>query len=499
MNLYAAFYENFDLQSPFLIDQAGNQWTYGLIEQYTAKLANWLKEMNIGYNSHVLVITEKSPYAVMLYLACLRREAIYVPLNPNFTLNECRFFVDDCKPDLVICDDKFYSFFSQQASTFAYFTATLNQDGSGSLTKSAAYYSTHYQTPYTLGDVVACMIYTSGTTGKPKGAMLSHENLLTNGKDLANIWQFSSNDRLLHMLPIYHVHGLFFALHCVLLTGSSLFWLPRFCVHQTLQYIPYSTVLMGVPTFYNRLVKDERLDAKMCQNMRLFTSGSAPLRPDVFHTFKRMTGHTIVERYGMTETGINTSNPVNNPQPGKVGTPIGGNKILIADENGLVLSDGETGDVYVKGGHVFQGYWQRHDKTTQAFSQNGYFKTGDKGQIDPMGQLVLKGRANDMIITGGMNVYPLEVEYVINQYPGVVENAVVGVEDDDLGERVVVFIVCDENQTIVWQDLQQWLYNQLAAYKVPRYAHFVDELPKNVMGKILKNQLRNLEEPHHSN
>ena len=368
---------------------------------------------------------------------------------------------------------------------------TLESDRAGSLATGAANCSTDFETVRRGPDDLAALLYSSGTTGRPKGIMLSHRNLADNGKTLVDIWGFGSADRLLHALPVFHVHGLFVAISCVLLSGASMRWLEKFDAPQVMGLLPECTVMMGVPTFYTRLLTEDRFAADLCTNMRLFISGSAPLLKETFDEFRSRTGHAIVERYGMTETNMNTSNPLHGERrAGTVGPPLPGVEVRVVNDLGVSLPAGETGDLQVRGSNVFQGYWRMPEKTREDFTEDGFFNTGDKATISADGYVAIVGRAKDLIICGGLNVYPKEVEQLLDDLEGVVESAVIGVPHEDFGEAVVAVIVPTADIKLNEQAIIDFCKGEIANFKVPKQVFFVDELPRNAMGKVQKNLLR---------
>jgi malonyl-CoA/methylmalonyl-CoA synthetase len=369
----------------------------------------------------------------------------------------------------------------------------LDANGSGSLIKQSRDSATKFGCVNRDEDDMAALLYSSGTTGVPKGIMITHKNLASNARVLVNAWGFSDQDRLLHALPIFHVHGLFVALGCVLMSGASMRWLPKFDSSTVIQYLPESTVFMGVPTYYTRLLDDPKFTRKTAINVRLFISGSAPLLQETFEQFDQRIGQRILERYGMTETNMNSSNPLHEERrAGTVGLPLPGVKIRVTDQNDQIIADGEIGNLQVKGPNVFKGYWKLPDKTAEDFTQDGFFNTGDKGKIDTQGYISIVGRSKDVVITGGLNVYPKEVELVIDKMPGVIESAVFGLPDADFGESVVAVVVLESTQSVDSVEIINLTKTYLANYKVPKRVILVDELPRNTMGKVQKNILREL-------
>ena len=456
-------------------------WTYADLEDRAAAFAGALGALGLAPGDRLITTAGKSPDAVALYLAALARGVTYIPLNPAFTADERRFFVDDAEPGLIVTDDG-------DAAVGDVASLTLDGEGGGTLVDAAeAAQPVAHIVPTDQSDLAA-MLYTSGTTGRPKGAMLTHRGLVENGRALNTIWGFGPDDVLVHGLPVFHVHGLFVALHCAFLSGAPIRFLPRFGVDAVLEALPGSTVMMGVPTHYGRLLDDDRFDARRCADMRLFTSGSAPMTEAMHQRFTERTGHRILERYGMTETGIISSNPLDGDRvPGTVGFALPGMEMRVATDAGPCGTD-QTGVVEVRGQHLFAGYWRLPDKTAAEFRPDGFFITGDVGAMDAQGRLRLEGRAGDMIISGGENVYPKEIELVLDSVPGVVESAVVGAPDADFGEIVVAWLVCegDPDHHAIGAALDQ----RLARFKHPKRYVVVDELPRNTMGKVQKVELR---------
>ena len=492
-NLFSNFQENFpdDLDDQFLITSKGRQVSYLELKDASARIANCLLEAGASPGDRVTVQVEKSVESIFLYLACLRSGLVYHPLNTAYKSSELSFFIENAEPTIVVCSteaiDTFKSIVSKEGiKAFL----TLDSDGSGTLMQKAENLSCDSEVVECKGSETAALLYSSGTTGQPKGIVLSHDNLLKNGETLVHSWGFTSSDQLLHMLPIYHVHGLFVGLNTILLSGAKMIWCEGFNDEEAIEYLPDCTVMMGVPTYYTRLLANSKLGKECCSNMRLFISGSAPLLRETFDNFLQKTGHTILERYGMTETGMNTSNPLNGERrAGTVGIPLSGVTVRVVDESGEDMAADETGDLQVKGPNVFSGYWRMPDKTAEDFTQDGFFNTGDKGTIDSDGYVSIVGREKDMIITGGLNVYPKEIELVIDDMYGVKESAVVGVADSDFGEAVIAVIVSD-GSILNEEKIISICKDQLANFKVPKRIYFIEDLPRNAMGKIQKNLLR---------
>tara|TARA_X000001036_G_scaffold198651_1_gene186929 strand:+ start:456 stop:1964 length:1509 start_codon:yes stop_codon:yes gene_type:complete len=492
-NLFSNFQENFpdDLESQFLVTSKGRHVSYLELNDASARIANYLLELGASPGERVTVQVEKSVESIFLYLACLRSGLVYHPLNTAYKSSELSFFIENAEPTIVICSteavDTYRSIVSKEGiKAFL----TLDSDGSGTLMQEAARFSSNCETRQCKGSETAALLYSSGTTGQPKGIVLSHDNLLKNGETLVNTWAFSSSDQLLHMLPIYHVHGLFVGLNTILLSGASMVWCEGFNAEEAIENLPNCTVMMGVPTYYTRLLSNSKLKKECCSNMRLFISGSAPLLKETFVNFQDKTGHTILERYGMTETGMNTSNPLDGERrAGTVGLPLSGVTVRVVDGSGEEMTTNETGDIQIKGPNVFSGYWRMPDKSAEDFTEDGFFNTGDKGSIDSDGYLSIVGREKDMIITGGLNVYPREIELIIDEINGVKESAVVGVADLDFGEAVIAVIVSD-GSILDEEKIISLCKVQLANFKIPKRIYFIKDLPRNAMGKIQKNLLR---------
>ena len=496
-NLYESFRARFpsDFARPFIETPSGARLCYADLERETGRIAACLQAQGLKKGDRVAVQVEKSPRALFLYLACLRAGLVYLPLNPAYPEPELDFFLGDAKPGLLVCRPESQS----RLETLAFrhgVGAVLNLDraGEGTLSEAAEIFAPlEGSVACTPGDPAA-LLYTSGTTGRPKGALLSHRNLASNAEVLQRAWDFRASDVLLHALPLFHTHGLFVACHCVLQSGASMLLLPKFDADEVLHGLPRASVFMGVPTFYVRLLQHPGLDASGCRNARLFVSGSAPLLPQTFEAFRERTGHTILERYGMTESGMVTSNPLAGTRKvGTVGPPLSGVTLRVVDGSGSALPPGATGAVEFKGPNVFRSYWRMTDRKDQDFTADGYFRSGDLGVLDSDDYLTLVGREKDLIISGGLNVYPKEVESALDRIEGVAESAVIGMPDEDLGERVSAVLV-PETQSDP-PDPAAILTNLkalLAGYKVPKELRFVDELPRNAMGKVQKNRLREM-------
>jgi malonyl-CoA/methylmalonyl-CoA synthetase len=466
-------------------------YTWADLDSITARFARHLQALGVAPGERVAAQVEKSPEAVLLYLACLRAGAVFLPLNTAYTLPELDYFLADAEPRVVVCDPARAGAVAELPGAKGATVLTLGGDGRGSLTAAAEALPTGFETVARAPDDLAALLYTSGTTGRSKGAMLTHDNLAANALTLREAWGFTAADVLLHALPIYHTHGLFVAINTTLLAGARMIFLPRFDPEAVIAALPRASVMMGVPTHYVRLLAHPGLTREACRGMRLFISGSAPLLEETFARFEAQTGHRILERYGMTETGMNTSNPLHGPRrPGTVGPPLPGVEVRVCDEAGRVLGPGETGVLEVRGPNVFKGYWRMPERTREEFRKDGFFVTGDIARIDPDGYVAIVGRSKDLIISGGLNVYPKEVESVIDRLPGVVESAVVGVPDPDFGEAVVAVVVPEKGAAIDAAGVIAAARGQLAGFKVPKRVVLADALPRNSMGKVQKNLLR---------
>jgi len=494
-NIYNVFSEHFpaDMSTTFIETEDGQSWSYAALDQESARLARFLTDAGVQKGERVAVQVEKTPQAVFLYLACLRAGFIYLPLNTAYTESELAYFIDNAEPAVVVCRSSSLAAFQQLArgKTVRHFY-TLENAPEHNLLQLSATTPSQFDTVACDKDDVAVILYTSGTTGRPKGAMITHGNLAANGLALKQIWGFTPDDVLLHALPIFHIHGLFVACHCVLLSGSKMLFIPRFNADTVIKLLPRATVLMGVPTFYTRLLDNPAFTSDVCHNMRLFISGSAPLLEQTFSDFQQRTGQTILERYGMTETGMNTSNPLQGERKaGTVGHPLPGVTARIVDDAGQPVAPNTVGNLQVKGDNVFKGYWGMPDKTAEEFTADGFFKTGDMASLDDDGYIAIVGRGKDMVITGGFNVYPKEIELLIDELDGVIESAVIGVPHPDFGEAVTAVVTRDvHNKDCTEANIIAALKPKLANFKIPKRILFVDELPRNTMGKVQKNLLR---------
>ena len=494
-NLFELYQSRFpaDRSLPFIETGGGRTYSYAEAEQASGRLARLLGGLGVEPGDRLAVQVEKSPEAVFLHLASLRLGAVYLPLNSAYRAAEVKFFLTDGEPKVLVCrpEDEAERGALARASGVAH-VLTLDAEGQGSLAEGSRGLDADHPTAKTEPDDTAALLYTSGTTGRPKGAMLSHHNLAANLKTLHRAWGWRPEDVLLHALPLFHTHGLFVALGCVLLKGTRMLFLPRFDADQAVRLLPRASVFMGVPTHYQRLLAHPGLTRDACRGMRLFVSGSAPLLEETFHAFKERTGHTILERCGMTETGMNMSNPLHGERvAGTVGPPLPGVEARITDAEGRTLPAGENGMLEVRGPNVFKGYWRQAEKTAAEFRGDGFFITGDLARIDERGYVSIVGRARDMIISGGYNVYPKEVETVIEAVDGVAESAVVGLAHPDFGEAVVAVVRRREERGGPSEgEIIAAVKKDLANYKVPKRVFFAEELPRNTMGKVQKNVLR---------
>ncbi len=440
------------------------------------------------------VQVEKSAQAVALYLGCLRAGAVFLPLNTGYQKSELAYFIGNAEPSVMVCDPEKAEIFGRLSAESVGFTPqvlALNAHGNGTIADAANAASTEFATIERDDSDLAAILYTSGTTGRSKGAMLTHANLASNADTLVKYWGFTANDVLLHMLPIYHVHGLFVALHCALRSGAAMLFEPKFDGVRAKALLAQATVMMGVPTFYTRLLLDPAFNKEDCKTIRLFISGSAPLLAETHNEFFARTGQMILERYGMTETGMNTSNPlVGERIAGTVGLPLPGTHARVRDEAGSVCGANEIGGIEVKGPNVFPGYWRMPEKNAEEFTADGFFKTGDMGQWLANGYLQIVGREKDLIITGGLNVYPKELEEKMDALEGVLESAVIGIPHPDFGEAVVAVVVAKPAAHLDEAALIATMKAEVANFKVPKRVHIVPELPRNAMGKVQKNVLR---------
>ncbi len=493
-NLFAALRAAFpkDLDAVAVETDTGLNYSWRDLERSTAMMANLLQSLDLPQGARVAVQVEKSVEALMLYLATLRAGYVFLPLNTAYQSAEIEYFIGNAEPSVVVCSRKNFGWVSKiafKAGTQNVFT--LDDDRTGSLLDRAAHCSDRHEVVQRSADDLAAILYTSGTTGRSKGAMLSHGNMLSNALVLKDYWAWQPGDVLIHALPIFHVHGLFVAIHGALINGSKMIWLAKFDPRLVVQKLPEATVFMGVPTLYVRLLAEPGLNREACRHMRLFVAGSAPLLIETFTEWQERTGHTILERYGMSETAMLTSNPYQGERRGgTVGFALPGVSLRVQDDAGQPLPTGEIGNIQVKGPNVFKGYWRMPEKTQEEFTADGYFKTGDVGKIDERGYITIVGRSKDLIISGGYNVYPVEIEGYVNDMPGVAESAVVGVPHPDFGEVGVAIVTAKPGAKLDAEQIIAGLKAQLANFKIPKRCFIVGELPRNTMGKVQKNVLR---------
>ena len=493
-NLFFALRAAFpsDLDAVAVEADSGLNYSWRDLERATAMLANLLESLKLPAGSRIAVQVEKSVEAMLLYLATLRAGYVFLPLNTAYQSAEIEYFIGNAEPAVVVCSKKNFGWVSKiafKAGTQNVFT--LDDDRTGSLLERAAHCSDQHTVAVKSADDLAAILYTSGTTGRSKGAMLTHGNMLSNALVLKDYWGWTPGDVLIHALPIFHVHGLFVALHGALINGSKMIWCARFDPKFVVSKLPEATVFMGVPTLYVRLLNEPGLDKNAVRNMRLFVAGSAPLLIETFNEWQTRTGHTILERYGMSETAMLTSNPyVGERRGGTVGFALPGVKLRVQDDDGKALSVDEIGGIQVKGPNVFKGYWRMPEKTKEEFTADGFFKTGDVGKIDSQGYITIVGRSKDLIISGGYNVYPAEIEGYINELPGVAESALVGVPHPDFGEVGVAVVIAKPGTVLEPAAIVAALKASLANFKIPKQCFVVAELPRNTMGKVQKNLLR---------
>lgn len=473
-----------------LID--GKTVSYRALDLGSAKIAALFGKLQINPGDRVLAQVDKSPEVLMLYFACLRAGMVYVPLNTAYTAAELAYFLADSEPRLVVCRPQSLETIKGEAARIGNsHVLTLNPQGQGTLMEQVESLQPRNNIVDLQKDDLAAILYTSGTTGRSKGAMLSHGNLSSNAQALHRIWGWVHGDVLIHALPLFHVHGLFVALHTAMLNASRIWFLPRFKAEEIIDLLPFATVMMGVPTFYTRLLDHPGLTREACHNMRLFISGSAPLLKETFESFVLRTGHHILERYGMTEAGMITSNPLDSARlPETVGYPLPDVDARVVDERGQAVGASDVGVLEIKGPNVFRGYWRAPEKTKEEFRDDGYFISGDLVRMSEDGRISIVGRAKDLIISGGYNVYPKEVEGCIDGLDEVVESAVVGIPHPDFGEGVVGFVVLQSGADLNETSIREALGGLLAKFKIPKRVFVVDELPRNAMGKVQKKILR---------
>ena len=510
-NLFVALRAAFpaDLDAVAVETDSGLRYSWRDLDRATAMVANLLQSLELprdpgGVPPRVAVQVDKSVEAMILYLATLRAGFVFLPLNTAYQSGEIEYFVGNAKPAVVVCTGQNFAWVSPiafQAGTRHVFT--LNDDRTGSLLERAAHCGDQHVPARCRADDLAAIVYTSGTTGRSKGAMLSHGNLLSNAVMLKDYWGWRTpeqgGDVLIHALPIFHVHGLFVAIHGALLNGSTMLWHGKFDPRRVIADLPRATVFMGVPTLYTRMLAEPALTRQQAAPMRLFISGSAPLLIETFNDWRARTGHTILERYGMSETIMLTSNPYraderyhnqSERRGGTVGFPLPGVQLRVQGDERREVPAGEIGGIQVKGPNVFAGYWQMPEKTAEEFTPDGFFKTGDVGQQDARGYVTIVGRSKDLIISGGYNAYPVEIEGVLNELPGVQESAIVGVPHPDFGEVGVAVVIARAGAAPDPEGLIAALKARLANFKIPKRCFVLPELPRNTMGKVQKNVLR---------
>jgi len=493
-NLFAALRAAFpsDLKAVAVETDSGLHYTWQDIERATAMLANLLVSLRLPAGARIAVQVEKSVEAMLLYLATLRAGYVFLPLNTAYQSAEIEYFIGNAEPAVVVCSKKNFGWVSKiafKAGTQNVFT--LDDDRTGSLLERAANCSDKHTVAVKGADDLAAILYTSGTTGRSKGAMLSHGNMLSNALVLKDYWSWKPGDVLIHALPIFHVHGLFVALHGALINGSKMIWCAKFDPKFVVSKMPDATVFMGVPTLYVRLLNEPGLSKQAVRNMRLFVAGSAPLLIETFNAWQARTGHAILERYGMSETAMLTSNPyAGERRGGTVGFALPGVSLRVQGDDGKALGTDEIGGIEVRGPNVFKGYWRMPEKTKEEFTADGFFKTGDVGKVDKRGYITIVGRSKDLIISGGYNVYPAEIEGYINDLPGVAESALVGVPHPDFGEVGVAVVIAKTGASLKPEAIISELKSILANFKIPKQCFVVAELPRNTMGKVQKNLLR---------
>lgn len=493
-NLFEEFQANFQQggHTTVIKTLGGTEISYRAILEQCGRYAGALKNLGLRGGDRIAVQVDKSPQNVALYLACLQKGIIYLPLNNAYKAHELEYFFNDSEPVVIVCRPEA----EDTVCNLRYLydkpsVLTLDRAGEGTLAVAVDTVVPDYDIVPCGDEAIAAILYTSGTTGRSKGAMLSHGNLLSNAKALHKLWGWRQGDVLLHALPVFHVHGLFVALHCAFLNASPILLLPSFDAEGVIRLLPQATVFMGVPTFYTRLLAEPGFTADTCRNIRLFVSGSAPLHPDTFTEFKSRTGHTILERYGMTEAGMITSNPLKDERRcGTVGFPLPGVQVRITNGEGQEVGPGATGKLEVKGPNVFAGYWRMPEKNREEFTEDGFFQTGDLATVDQDGYISIVGRSKDLIITGGYNVYPKEIELAIDELQSVRESAVFGVPHPDFGEAVVAAVVPEQDGEDQENLIISSLKDNMASYKVPKKILFISSLPRNTMGKVQKNILR---------
>ncbi|MEQ8665609.1 MAG: malonyl-CoA synthase [Rhodospirillales bacterium] len=481
-----------DSDAPLLILADGKRLSYRQFLDLAARFANTITEQGLQPGDRLAMQVPKSAEALAVYVACIQAGVILLPLNTAYTPDELDYFAGNAEPGLVLCDPKSANALAPVAEKNGARLLTLDGTGDGTFIEAAKGRPETFDPVARGADDLAALLYTSGTTGRSKGAMLSHGNLLSNAEALTDIWRFTADDVLLHALPIFHTHGLFVATNITFLAGGSMIFLPAFKTDEVIARLPGVTSMMGVPTFYTRLLDDDRLTVDLVGHIRLFTCGSAPLLAETHDAFAARTGHRILERYGMTETNMITSNPYDGARrAGYVGFPLPGVEVRVADpETGKLVANGDVGMIEVRGPNVFQGYWKMPEKTDEEFRDDGFFVTGDMGRIDEEGYVQIIGRSKDLIISGGYNIYPKEIELLIDEQEGVRESAVIGVPHPDFGEGVVGVVVAENGADIDVENLMETIRPKIARFKQPKAIFVVDELPRNTMGKVQKAELR---------
>ncbi len=501
-NLYAALRAAFpaDLSATAVETDTGLTYSWRDLEQGSARIARLFDSLRLPAGSRIAVQVEKSVEALMLYLATLRAGHVFLPLNTAYQSAEIEYFIGNAEPAVVVCSPGNLAWvepIARAAGTGHVFT--LGDDRTGTLLQAAAPHGDAHEPAQVAADDLAAILYTSGTTGRSKGAMLTHGNMVSNAMVLKDYWGWKDGDVLIHALPIFHVHGLFVAIHGALISGSRMLWMSKFDPKRAIAWMAQATVFMGVPTLYVRMLAEPALTREATSHMRLFISGSAPLLIETFNAWRERTGHTILERYGMSETVMLTSNPYaadarhggqSERRGGTVGFPLPGVSLRVRGDDGQDLPVGEIGGIQVQGPNVFKGYWRMPEKTAEEFTADGFFKTGDVGKVDERGYVTIVGRSKDLIISGGYNVYPAEIEGYLNEMPGVAESAVVGVPHPDFGEVGVAVVIAKPGAALQPEALIADLKARLANFKIPKRCFVVAELPRNTMGKVQKNLLR---------
>ncbi|MDV7143918.1 malonyl-CoA synthase [Tropicimonas sp. TH_r6] len=488
----ALFAPHLDRETPFLIMDGTDDLTHGAFLREASRYAHTLVAMGLAPGDRLAAQVDKSPEALAVYAACIMAGVVFLPLNTGYTHLEVDYFIENSGARLVLGRADALDELHRDCNRMGVRFETLEADGSGSFPEAATFQPTHFDPVDRDAEDVAALLYTSGTTGLSKGAMLSHRNLLSNTEVLTEYWRFSSDDVLIHALPIFHTHGLFVASNIALLSGAAMIFLPRFNLDHVLAALPRATTMMGVPTFYTRLLDHPDFTKDLCATMRLFISGSAPLLSETHRAFEERTGHRILERYGMTETNMNSSNPYEGERrPGTVGFPLPEVELKVTDpDTGETLPTGEVGMIEVRGPNVFKGYWQMPEKTAEELRADGFFITGDLGTISEDGYVTIVGRSKDLVISGGFNIYPKDVEQVLDDLPGVLESAVIGAPHPDFGESVVAALVPEQGAVLDISDIEAGISAHLARFKQPRHYEILDELPRNTMGKVQKKKLR---------